>query len=63
MWIKIFIGWLKKIPDWAKLENEVKEYQVIPITTVERDYNQESNSDEDEPVEPPTKKKIISYGR
>lgn len=36
---------------------------MILMTAVEREYSQESNFDENEPGEPPAKKRTISYGR
>lgn len=50
-----FLSDAQKMSVWEQLENEVNEYQVTSITTIERDYSEESNSDE-EPVEPPAKK-------
>lgn len=38
----------QKTSVWEQLENEFKEYNVIPITEI--------NSDENKPVEPPAKK-------
>lgn len=46
----------QKTSIWKQLENEIKEYEVNSITIVEREYSQESNSDEYKPVKPPGKK-------
>lgn len=38
-------------------------YEVIPITKVEREYNEKSNSEENESIKPLVKKNTIFYGQ